>query len=66
MSDSTLAALATQQLCTLLQDPKLTRNQRLRALKVAAKLLSLRGNDAPKIEGAERTELLRALGFGEQ
>jgi len=64
MPEQPLEALATQQLCILLQDPKLTRNQRLRALEVASRLLGNRGNDAPMIEGTERTELLKALGFG--
>lgn len=66
MSNQSLLALATQQITELLSDPELSKNQRLRTLEVAAKLLSLRGNDAPMIEGAERAELLRALGFGEQ
>lgn len=66
MSNQSLLTLATQQTTELLNDPELSKNQRLRALEVAAKLLSLRGNDAPMIEGAERTELLRGLGFGGQ
>jgi len=65
MSESNLLTLATQQVTALLTDPKLSKNQRLRALEIAAKLLSLRGNGAPRIEGDEAAELLRGLGFSE-
>ena len=66
MSNQSLLTLATQQITELLSDSELSKNQRLRALEVAAKLLSLRGSDALRIEGNEAAELLRTLGFGEQ
>lgn len=65
MNESNLLTLATDQLTTLLRDPELSKSQRVRALEIAAKLLSLRGNGAPRIEGDEAAELLRGLGFGD-
>ena len=65
MSNQSLLTLATQQVTALLRDPKLSKNQRLRALEITTKLLSLRGDSAPMIEGDEAAELLRGLGFTE-
>lgn len=65
MSESNLLTLATDQITTLLNDPKLSKNQRLRGLEIAAKLLSLRGDGAPRIVGDEAAELLRGLGLSE-
>lgn len=66
MIQAHLHAKATQQISELLDDPKLTRNQRLRALEIAAKLVAWRDNSVPMLEGDEAAELLRSLGLGQE